>query len=1588
MTAHHHAEPAGAGSGPGATRRHHLVRSILAVVLSGLLASLGLAAPSGAWAETCENPVACENALPGAHPDEWEIPAGAGDPSIQGFATDISVNVGGRIDFKIDTDAAAYTIDIYRTGWYQGLGARKWASISPSVPLPQVQPECLSDPDTLLYDCGNWHVSASWDIPANAVSGVYLALLTRTDTGGQSHITFIVRDESSTSDVLFQTSDPTWHAYNRYGGSNLYQGATNGRAYKVSYNRPFYNRYHDDGRDFYFSAEYAMVRFLERNGYDVSYFSGVDTDRFGSLLTNHEVFLDVGHDEYWSAAQRANITAARDAGVDIQFLGGNNAYWHTRYEPSVDGSATPYRTLVCYKETRSNGKIDPAEEWTGTWRDPRYASQANGAGLPENALLGTLYMSNFSDLPVTVSAEEGKARLWRNTGLESQAPDAATALAPHTVGYESDEDLDNGHRPPGLIHLSTTIGAVPEYLQDFGNTVAPGTTEHHVTLYRAASGALVFSSGSIQWAWGLDETHDGDGAPADPRMQQAQVNLLADMGALPATLQADLEPAAPSTDTTPPSTTITSPATDTVVANGSVVEVTGTAADSDGVVAGVEVSTDGGQTWHAAEGTTTWSYEFVLHGMGDVDVLARAIDDSANFASIATSVTLEVTAPYTAFGSEIPEHPDTDDSSASELGLRFIPMADGVVQGVRFYKSAANTGMHVGTLWGPDGSQLATGTFTDESPSGWQTLLFTTPVAVQAGLTYTASYSAPNGHYAGDALTFSAGPIDRDPLHLPGGFGSAKAGVYGAPGQMPVSTWKDSNYFVDVVFHTDDTTPLGAVSRWPLPGSVSVPSDTSISATFTKAVSNYSVAVRDELGGAVAGATTYDAATRTISFAPDDDLDRFVTYTVELTAETATGIPLTSGATWDFRTAKPDPVPGVCPCSLFPESTVPGILEDPDRVPVVLGTAFAPTVDGVVTGVSFYKSPGNAGPHTGSLWTADGVQLASGTFVAEATSGWQTLVFDQPVHVQAGTEYVAAYRAPAGRYSATIGAFSSPKTIGPLTTGAGAGAYSYSGDFPASRSTTSYLVDVVFETTPPSLSVTSLTPPEQAVGVSPTTSLSIGFSAPVASGATLTATASDQPIPGSSSLSSDGRTLTFVPAAPLPLGATVTASFSGATALSGDGSVAARTWSFTVEDPAPDPTPEGAITLLTGTTPAVAADTAESGSVELGMAFTTSVRGDVLGVRFHKGPGNTGTHTGSLWDASTGQELAAVTFANETSTGWQQALFDDPVEILPGREYVVSYLAPAGRYSYTSEYFATATTNGPLTAPAEANGRYRYGDGTAIPAFTWKRTNYFVDVVFDPADDIVPAAVSQSNPIDGATLIDPTTTVSAVITGDIGSTPRLDLSGPAGPVAGTTAWDAATSTVAFTPATALAEGATYTANVSVGGDLVIGGTWSFQTADLPPTGAIFNDAVPANTSWNDGTTVQLGVRFTVTEEVDISGIRIYKVPGDSAPSHRVLLWGTDHSAPIATAVSSDEPTSGWHTVDLGSAVQLTPGVEYRATYITTTGRYAADIRGLIGSVQAGPFVTVPNGGVYVYGGAEYPSSTAGHNYWTDVVLAE
>jgi len=664
------------------------------------------------------NEIVAENCLPGDPATEWDI-NGYGDPSIQGFGTDIAIAQGEAITFKIDTNSDAYRIDIYRMGYYGGMGARRIDTIEPSATLPQDQPECLRGnipvldengrirtAEAPLFDCGNWAPSAVWEAPEDATSGIYFARLVREDpmepglwkndqfgpssipegaaedslwnapgfraimANGlreprASHIYFVVRDDDGESDMLFQTSDMTWQAYNRFGGHSVYgrldpeHTRVHGgppRAYKVSYNRPFETR-HYRAVNKVFNSEYPMVRWLERNGYDVSYTSGVDTERRGEQILNHKIFLSVGHDEYWTGNQRRNVEAARDAGVHLAFFSSNEVYWKGRLEESIDGSGQPYRTFVTYKDTQDHRQLDPVE-WTGQFRDHR-SINAEGPW-PENALTGTLFTVNaWRNDPLIADAQFSKLRFWRNTEVANLKPGERFISIKGILGHEWDSDIDNGFRPPGLFQLSSATIDNTTYCVHPGRGCETGTATHNAVMYRHESGAFVFGSGTLQWPWGLDANHDSEtGVPPerqngsdtrvgvdpngpDRNIQQATLNLFADMGVQPTTMQSDLIPATASTDDMLPTSSIDDGLIGSI---GTEMKILGSASDlGGGVVAAVEVSVDGGVSWHPAVGRTSWSYAWVPRVTGAVTVLSRAVDDSGNLedVGVGTSLTIE-----------------------------------------------------------------------------------------------------------------------------------------------------------------------------------------------------------------------------------------------------------------------------------------------------------------------------------------------------------------------------------------------------------------------------------------------------------------------------------------------------------------------------------------------------------------------------------------------------------------------------------------------------------------------------------------------------------------------------------------------------------------------------------------------------------------------------------------------------------------------------------------------------------------------------------------------------------------------------------
>jgi methionine-rich copper-binding protein CopC len=1575
-----------------------LVALALALASSVVVVLAGPSAPARA-ADPCANPtnpILCENSKTGNPASEWDV--NSNDDTILGFATDISVNVGSAISFKVKT-AFSYTLDIYRMGYYQGLGARKITSLTPTA---RTQPACINDSATNLTDCGAWQVSATWNVPSSAVSGVYIAKITRTDAASAgaiaSHIPFVVRNDSSASSVVFQTSDTTWQAYNAYPSSDFYEGP-NGRAYKVSYNRPTPTH----GENMFFSYEYPMVRFLESNGYDVSYISGIDSDRNGAALKQHRTMLTAGHDEYWSGQQRTNVQAARDAGVNLAFFAGNDMYWKTRYEASIDGASTAYRTLVCYKETWDSVKLDPSPQWTGTWRDPRFSPPSDG-GLPENALVGTAYMSNNTDLALQVPAAQGKLRFWRNTSVAALAPGTTATLSPHTVGYESNEDLDNGYRPAGLIHLSTTTGAVPQYLQDFGLVVAPGTTTHNMTLYRAASGAKVFSAGTIQWSWGLDVNHDsnnvvpdGSTVPVDVRMRQATVNLLADLGALPLSLNSDLVAASASSDTTPPVSSVTSPQAGATVANGSTVTVTGSATDVGGVVGGVEVSVDGGTTWHpSTSGTTSWTYTFIAHGSGSVAIKSRATDDSGNIETPRAGVSINETCPCSLFGSAVPSTAAASDASDVTLGVKFKANNNGYIIGVRFYKDATNTGTHTGTLWSSTGTLLANGTFQNETASGWQTLMFARPVAVTAGTFYIASYRAPAGHYSAVANEFYRGDVVSGPLTAPRATQSSGNGVFAIGAAFPAYTYNGTNYYVDALFGPVGSVGPSVIGQTPAPGSVSVSVDHTVSATFDGPIQagTTSITVQGPGSTNVPGTTTYDAGTNTATFDPTSLLPGSTTFAVTVSgAKNQLGTAMTP-VSWTFTTA----AAGSCPCSLFEEMATPAVVDSGDGGALELGVKFVPSVNGKVTGVRFYKASTNAGTHTGSLWSSAGVRLATGTFSTESDTGWQVLSFSSPVTVTAGSTYVASYYAPSGHYSVTSGFFGADYVRGSLTApGSGNGLFRYGsgGGFPTSSySGANYWVDVLFEGTvsssPPT--VTSTVPSTGATFVPVGMTVSATFDVPVqAASVNLSVSGpGNTPVAGSMSYDASTQTASFKPAATLTERTTYTVTLSGAKSLSGIAMPAPVTWSFTTEGPSVGSCP---CTLLSGTAAPVVADAGDGSAVELGVKVTPMTSGVITGIKFFKSAANTGTHTGSLW-SSAGTLLAKVTFTGESASGWQTAVFSSPVPVTAGASYTASYYASAGHYSADMGYFTSTVVNGPLSAAGPGvNGVFRYGTGGGFPNSTYGNANYWVDVVYDSATAPIVTATYPSASSTGAGV---NTHVSVTFAEQVlPNTVSLGVTGPgSAAVAGTLSYDSTTRTMTFIPATDLAANTQYAATLSAaqssaGVPLTAPVSWTFTTAAAGTCPcSLFNAAaVPSTVDSGDSSALELGVQLTPSVNGKITGIRFYKSAANTG-THTGSLWSSTGTL-LATGTFTAESPSGWQTLTFASPVSVTAGTTYVASYYAAVGRYSVTGGYFSSSVTNGPLSAPASGnGVFRYGaGGGFPTSTYNSaNYWVDVVF--
>ncbi|PMB04903.1 Ig domain-containing protein group 1 domain-containing protein [Fischerella thermalis CCMEE 5273] len=509
------------------------------VIVTATAAGIGSITFSATATPANTNPIYLENLNSGT--TNWKL-VNRANGEIAGYASATSVNKGESLDIKVSlAQPGQFTIDVYRLGYYGGTGGRLMAS-SGSL-NGTTQPACTLDPNTRLIEC-NWATSYTLQVGNNWTSGLYVAKLTDQATSKVAHVWFVVRDDSSTADVLFQSSVSTILAYSATGGYSLYGFNSIGgqRAFKVSYDRPVYQATYEQSfePDTLLRWEYNMVRWLESQGYDVTYTDNMQVHTDGQRLLNHKVFLSVGHDEYWSKEMRDYVEAARNAGINIGFFSANTCYWRVRFENSTPaaGQVQSNRVMACYKQ---DWALDPVAQQQGpSAATNKFRSVQNQR--PENALLGVMYGSDLDayysgyNFVVTNSSDP----YYANTGLQNG--DQLALL----VGYEWDFIVNNGSSPANLVVLAESpvqpSGTLPTFDEPPGEQSLPANqdfTKSHSTRYTASSGAKVFASGTIQWAWGLDS--DGvNPAREDDRVKQITVNILADMGARPLTPNANL----------------------------------------------------------------------------------------------------------------------------------------------------------------------------------------------------------------------------------------------------------------------------------------------------------------------------------------------------------------------------------------------------------------------------------------------------------------------------------------------------------------------------------------------------------------------------------------------------------------------------------------------------------------------------------------------------------------------------------------------------------------------------------------------------------------------------------------------------------------------------------------------------------------------------------------------------------------------------------------------------------------------------------------------------------------------------------------
>jgi hypothetical protein len=399
--------------------------------------------------------------------------SGLRSPRLEGYCSEVSVYPGEKIRFLVSTDPPRrFTIDLYRTGWYGGKGGRHLLRLGPLA--GEAQPVPLMGMER-VRECA-WKPSAELAIPSEWPSGVYLGKLALVDEPVQSYVIFIVKEKRA-ADILFQASDLTWQAYNKWPGwDSLYDDGLpkqgNGYSYtgpnvRVSFDRPYaqYGQVHEValslGSGEYLLWEFPLAFWLEQNGYDVVYCSNLDIERDPDVLKRAKVFLSVGHDEYWTRGMYQNVLAARERGMSLAFLSGNSVY----------------HTIVTYNNLRTFARLKRFDD--------------------EHLLMGTRsFGSGYGDWGVT------KATHWIFEGTGMRNGDYIAGL----VGWEYHGD------PAELPGLEVVASA---QLNPYSQREAT-TGRFSAVLFPGPKGNWVFNAGTIWWAEGL--SNPPGHAPAGSRL--------------------------------------------------------------------------------------------------------------------------------------------------------------------------------------------------------------------------------------------------------------------------------------------------------------------------------------------------------------------------------------------------------------------------------------------------------------------------------------------------------------------------------------------------------------------------------------------------------------------------------------------------------------------------------------------------------------------------------------------------------------------------------------------------------------------------------------------------------------------------------------------------------------------------------------------------------------------------------------------------------------------------------------------------------------------------------------------------------------